>query len=595
MKGWGVVEINSSEEFEIWLTDKPQEWAQVLAKRTALRLLPEIADIVDQNDLPRDFKVELIYSTYRVCFISWVGWIQPTPNIITATASATALVAAESARAISEKAATATILASSAATTSAKGSTKTTVTAAAFAATVYPAADIWNGVNADIEFLQNSNDEPRTTARLLLGKKLWPSDQNGNSPPDWIQDSLHSLEENLTKFDDNWHVWIEWYRQILHGKLGWRLNPKNAEVLMVRIATQDIEFWEQGATLVNAEIAEWLAEFREEEKLNQLQPPEQALGANKAATGFIFENGKIDTVPPNAWENDLERAERIRESALRIAKKLHEQFLNSNAEPHLAANISVGMGVLMRPVSDIHPDELRLFAQSISAIARTYGHPNAEWELSAEAVENLFKFSTVLEDLQGIVKSDLQSNAEAIRALDIMPEHLEQAKSVNNDLQLAITALNPLFTKKAAKAYHNAAILSENALSQNVQIMIEGERILVTENLVLAIAREVAKSDAQSVFKSTRPPSDHFAEDGDWMTLVERFKDELAKDLPEELAKNLKKDPAKSIAYLGGVLIASVVALGPLITATSITAAAAWLTYLLRKKLRELDKANNEK
>ena len=595
MKGWVVVEINNSEEFEVWLNDKPVEWKQVFAVRNALCVLPKIADIFSQVKPSQKIKINLIHSTYRACLISWVVCKYPPLDIAT---HAGALKAAHFAIL---KALRDTI-------NSAPGTDAITVAfeainaASAFDTMAEPPSvpsviDIWDRdrINVDIEFLQKSNDAPQLAAQNLAGKKLWADNQKGNSGPDWVQDSLSGLEKNLTELSDNWHVWTEWYGRILYGRPGWGLTPKNAEELIIRIAAQEDKFWDQGATLANAEIAEWLAVLRAEEKLNQLQPPEQALGANKAATGFVFENGKIDTVPPNAWENDLERAERIRKTALSIAEKLQEQFSKSNAEPHLAANISEGLEVLSRSISKIQPDELRLFAQSISATARVYGHPNAEWELGAETVENLFKFSAVLEDLQGIVKSDLQSNAADIRALDIAPEDLVEAKLITDDTQFVLDNFNSLFSESASEVFQLASTVSNNAPTKSVQLQIEAERILLIENLALAIARAIS-----SAKEAEEPTQESRTAAKDWPEFSKRFNKRFLENLPEDISDAIKREPYKAfgvgistLTALGGTLAGILLALGPIASVSSVTAI--WLIYEIRKKLRNRKKDRGEK
>ena len=261
--------IKSSGEFKSWLEDKPVEWAQVLAARTALRTFPSIADIFYKGNLSQDIQVSLVFLGYRALIISWGTFKYPTHDIA-AHAAATADIPHHFEVADHIAAA----YAAYAAATAAAAVTAAHAIDDAHSAAIYSAAaavhqtltEIWSGINVDIEFLQNSTDNLQTTARKLAGKKLWLDIQNDNSVPNWVLEFLKSLEGNLTELDENWSVWIDWYRQILQGKPGWELSPKNAEQLIVRIATQKDEFWGQGAKVVNAVIAEWLAELRAKEK-----------------------------------------------------------------------------------------------------------------------------------------------------------------------------------------------------------------------------------------------------------------------------------------------------------------------------------------
>ena len=67
-------EIQSAEDLEHFLKDKPAEWAQVIATRAALRAFPLALGAVDRA--PKEiFGVHksFILSTFRACFIAWAA------------------------------------------------------------------------------------------------------------------------------------------------------------------------------------------------------------------------------------------------------------------------------------------------------------------------------------------------------------------------------------------------------------------------------------------------------------------------------------------------------------------------------------------
>ena len=288
-----MVAINNSDEFRDWLENKPVEWVQVLATRIALRIFPSIADIFNQTGASQNAKEILFSSTTYALSISWVACRYSSHSIAPyATNAATYATAAAFTTTNAAPATNATYAAANAANTTFAANTTydanatdaaayTAKAADAANATNYAASGTWIGINADIEFLENSTDDLPTTVRNLAGKKLWLDNQHVNSTPNWASASLRNLERNLTEFDENWRVWIDWYRQILQGKPGWGLSPKNAEQLIVRIATQENEFWDQGATVVNAKIARWLANFQREGFYTDKTPLDQK---NKNAT-----------------------------------------------------------------------------------------------------------------------------------------------------------------------------------------------------------------------------------------------------------------------------------------------------------------------
>lgn len=560
-----MIDISNREELETWLEDKPIEWSQVLATRISLRILPLIFVGFESGNLLRED--QQILSRFRAMFISWAARKYPAHDM-----ASTAKAAAEAVNAIPNANATPSVTAS----------------AAASAAASTPAnshAEFWTSINEDCEILLGYG--PLDPAALrLIAQVLWSARTEGLPFPEWVSEAVTTLERALLAIDGNWHVWIDWYRHILHTHPCWELRAENAERLTVRIAEQNEQFWEKSPKAVNAVIAEWLATLREDEA-KEIAAPEQPLGSDRAATSFIFAGGKIDTAAPTAWADDTEIAESLRKAALDIARELQQRFLSSNAEPKLSASISKGVDVLDRPVSSIQPDELRLFAQSISAKARAYGHQNAEWELSVDTVEGLFRFSSLLEDLQGIVKSDLQQNAEDIRALEITPEHLKQAKAISDDFQQAVGTSSSLFTKNAEEIFQTAATISDNAPTQKVQIQVEGERILISENLARALAREIPTMTAIEVFGEKSTENNNSAKN--LPEFGHRFIKQLLETPPEEVAVAVARDPIKSFGVISAAFIAAAATLGPIITATSITVTAAWLSFNLRKKIRKLD------
>ncbi len=629
-----MAEITDRKSFEEWLEGKPVEWAQVLAVRAALRVLPLVGQVFDINSLKPKDQEQLIFASWRAIAISWVGRKYPTHDIAIAArdtfaaadaadaaafaADAFAFTAARTAAYAARPAAFATFAAARAADAAVRAASRAADAAAAAAdaaRAIFAAADtaaaaalaafatdavfaavragFWSALNREAEFLAAYKGTPEFSAQALAEQVLWLNDKGDNATPDWALLETKKLTDKMSDLNDNWQVWGEWYQSRLDGKESWGLNPNNAETLMLRIADQENDWWEQGPSIVNAEIAGWLSEFRTEEASDEILPdklperPTQELVENSAATSFIVRDGKFEVSPTNVWADDLHRAENLRNMAVVLAQKMHQQFLNTNAEPGLARNISDGLSILQQPISSIQPDQLRLFGQSISAKARTYGHPNAEWELSAEIVQNLFGLSTLLEDLQGFVKSDLKENAEAIRALDINPENLDKAKALGDDVLAAVQAHGSFFTDSAIGVFEIASKFSENTPTEHVQVMVEGERILLTENLAVAIARELAKPDVQNGAISSSQKDVPYLID-----FKNRFVDRLSEDLPEAIADGLKKDIPKSIGYLGGSIAAIIYALsslGIITAASSIIIAAAWITYELRRRIRELD------
>lgn len=88
-KGWPVAEITNKKEFENWLKDQPNEWAQVLAARIALRNLPLASRVFDEKGLKPDAPKEVTFFIFRATSISWVARKYPTHNMRAIAAATT--------------------------------------------------------------------------------------------------------------------------------------------------------------------------------------------------------------------------------------------------------------------------------------------------------------------------------------------------------------------------------------------------------------------------------------------------------------------------------------------------------------------------
>ncbi|MDN2584274.1 hypothetical protein, partial [Aquibium sp. ELW1220] len=93
-------EITSAEDLQKWLADKPTDWAQAIAVRAALRVLPLPFPLFDdrgRNPGTTDFRV-IILQTFRATSISWAARKYPAHEM-SADAAAAAAYAADAAAA----------------------------------------------------------------------------------------------------------------------------------------------------------------------------------------------------------------------------------------------------------------------------------------------------------------------------------------------------------------------------------------------------------------------------------------------------------------------------------------------------------------
>jgi hypothetical protein len=231
----------------------------------------------------------------------------------------------------------------------------------------------------------------------------------------------------------------------------------------------------------------------------QLHPPEVPLPAPSPATQFTYADGQFDLLPSRAWHNREGQAAIYHQRAGTLANALADRLGNTDAVPDVAASVNALIDVLGETVDELQPDLLRLASRSIAAKARAFGHPAAALEISVESVSVLFELADVLVDLQSFVRSDLEQHENAIRQLELTPESVAEGKEALDFVTEGILANRHLMSERAEVALESAASISAAASSPKVQVAIEGDRILITSNLALAVARELGRADAGQI------------------------------------------------------------------------------------------------
>ena len=312
-----MVEISSGGELETWLEGKPVEWSQVLTARISLRILPLIiAKFVRSNPFSED-QLRWFLASFRATLISWATHKHPAHNMVSTAVNATdAAFTAANATDTNDFTAytTALAIAYSAATTNttvdiafiAYTADTALANATDTAFTANTSIRYWASISADCEKLLGY-DSFASAAWRLVTEDLWFVGSGNASSPEGLSEAITAMEQMPQRNDDNWHVWTDWYRALLQGRPCWGLRAENAEKLVIRIAEQKETFWSQSVDEINAEIAEWLADIKDEEaeqsqtikqEINILR---QALADTKLAHGGMGHNE-----PPEGFELSVE-------------------------------------------------------------------------------------------------------------------------------------------------------------------------------------------------------------------------------------------------------------------------------------------------
>lgn len=222
--------FQDSRKLEIWLLDKPIEWAQVIAARAALRVFPTVLDA----------RPDLILHTFRAIFISWAARKYPDQDMRTA---AYATYTKDSFSSAADYSAYVTSLIE--ATSAAKGASITASTAA----TIFDDdhSVFWKTVSFDASLL-----EQKGQTNVLIDQPLWlveendQTNQNFKDAFDWVLERLDEFANNEAQENKHWQLIVDWYKTLLSTELKQKPYSFFGKKADLAIATQPDEFWEPG-------------------------------------------------------------------------------------------------------------------------------------------------------------------------------------------------------------------------------------------------------------------------------------------------------------------------------------------------------------
>lgn len=281
-------DFRNERELKVWLEDKPLEWAQVIAHRAAMRVLPIVAREW-RIDAPTPKSERLTLAIFRANLISRVALMLPTRDVTTfASASAAHLtklspspisavrVACEAA-ALADRATSAVR-----STVSARKSAARATNSASVAAAMQASASIWRIVLDDAEWLMDkSGGHASDQVAELLSEPLW----NGRAP-NWSRGVFDRLVRATGGGDSNWAHWTGWYSAVTAFD-GGTTSDYFSQALELKIAEQPDEWWKRGAEAVNADIARWVGD---EAISSARSDPEKDLEKTTVDIEFTSEN-----------------------------------------------------------------------------------------------------------------------------------------------------------------------------------------------------------------------------------------------------------------------------------------------------------------
>ena len=280
-----MAQITSREELEAWLKDKPADWAQAIAARAALRVLPYAFVETPPPDWMRRFALTLFQATA----MPWAARNFPGYSMTKAVNIAIYPVdmAADFVPDTFNKAAV--VYASACASVYSASIEDPSIALVEAAQSAAYAADadsdggapIWANLSYDCDWLYNDSYSD-LAPRRLTSVALWPA---GLGASDGLKDAWAFASAQLRALNESYQVWIEWYNRRLTGNdaafnIPGDVGNREDKAILAKLADATNEdFWDKGATYVNTTLQGWIDEARERVK----PPPKPTTAEVQAA------------------------------------------------------------------------------------------------------------------------------------------------------------------------------------------------------------------------------------------------------------------------------------------------------------------------
>jgi hypothetical protein len=265
--------INSPEELEHWLADKPPQWAQVIAARAALRVFPLVFRALDvpEKVFSDDKKRLLILQTFRANFISWAAGMYPAQDISATHANNASAALSDSESVAMDGIGHAPGLSGAVAaagyaikaTTGKRSIFDARQTAGAAAEAISrtlgedveaarAVAEFWAAVDTDFGWLESNEG-------ALIVRPLWLVEVRDDPAypaniPSYVRARYERFAEDAGE-QSIWRLITEWYRAILPANAGATPRSFFGERLDLDLASRPDEFWHREPGDVLEEIA----------------------------------------------------------------------------------------------------------------------------------------------------------------------------------------------------------------------------------------------------------------------------------------------------------------------------------------------------
>lgn len=261
------IQISSPEELRDWLSDKPPEWAHVIAMRMALRVLPLITAVPRGGEPDDDLA---LLPRIGVAVLAWTGAAYP--DLLTELAPKAAELASEAdpttdktpdriaySAAMAVSTACVALYPLSKPEDSHKSVHERAVETATFAHSAYYEAvgsemgGFWSALSNDSAAFDVDQQVPKLASLPLWGDAV---------VADRMRSAYSQFVSVLNARSENWSVWVRWINARMAGKPSFELDPGVAETFDRRIAEQPAGWWMLDPSEVNSVVKQWVEEGR---------------------------------------------------------------------------------------------------------------------------------------------------------------------------------------------------------------------------------------------------------------------------------------------------------------------------------------------
>ncbi len=327
-------EIKSIGDLRTWLEGKPTDWAQVIAVRVALRVMPWIT--FDSRSWLQANALHVVRSNV----IAWAACNYTSHKFDRAALNAVKICSSAVATAKINHDYGQPFGATYAATNAALAVSSNDAAGLAFDSInqIHAGTTFWYAVQRDCVWL--SSQKPSSASRALTRRGLWLDRDFGSATGNLAV---------LLEIDSNYAPWLVWYERRIRGERaafdipGDKGRIEDKKILRRLAEATDEDFWGKGHEYVNATLKSWLEEARE-----RVQPEEvHALQATGISTG-----------PPEIGQSTLELAKPLLDLINPDQQDARSPQFGSDATGRIAIKPNAGS------------DQLRSDLQSLSRHAR---------------------------------------------------------------------------------------------------------------------------------------------------------------------------------------------------------------------------------